>query len=127
MSLRTSTIVWLVFVAFGFVSLCMLKYKVQAVKQEVARVERQLMEEKKNLHVLEAEWSYLARPERLAQLSAKYLQLSTLDGKQLASYSSLPIINPTTIVMNKAAEKVKTADKPVQGAIALASGAGHER
>lgn len=124
MSLRISTLLWMLFLASGFFGLYMVKYKVQAVKSEVAAAERQLMEEKKNLHVLEAEWSYLNRPERLAQLSAKYLKLTTLTGQQLATYASLPV--PSTAVAMR--ENVqKPAQKQTARNIALASGAGHER
>lgn len=124
MSLRPTTILWMVFLAVGFFGLYMIKYKVQAVKIEVAAAEQLLLEEKRNLHVLEAEWSYLNRPERLAQLSAKYLHLASLTGQQLASFSSLPIGNPA-MVMRQTVEKV--AQKPAPQGITLASGASHGR
>ena len=106
MSLRPSTVLWMIFLACGFFGLYTVKYKVQAVKGEVAAAERQLLEEKKALHVLDAEWSYLNRPERLAQLSDKYLQFASVKGQQLADYNLLPIGNPVQ-ALKLAAEKLK--------------------
>ena len=60
-------VIWMfmgVLAAFGLYTV---KYRVQALKTEVASTETQLREEKKNLHVLTAEWTYLNRPERLQQ------------------------------------------------------------
>lgn len=126
MNFKLSTLIWVLFLASGFLGLYMVKYKVQSVKSEVAAAERQLLEEKKNLHVLEAEWSYLIRPERLTQLSGKYLELTRLSGQQLTHYAQLPISAPT---LARAAVTEKTvAQKPApRSSIALASGAPHGR
>ena len=126
MMFRPATIVWMLLLASGFVGLYTVKYKVQAVKAEVVATERKLLEEKRNLHVLEAEWSYLTRPERLAQLSAKYLQLEPTGGIQLADYNRLPIGNPADALIRLAAEKAKK--KPASaGVVAVASGAPNAR
>lgn len=77
-----------VLAAFGLYTV---KYRVQAIKSEVATAETQLREEKKNLHVLNAEWTYLNRPERLRQLSEKYLTTNKpMNGQQLSELASLP-------------------------------------
>lgn len=126
MMFRPATIVWMLLLASGFVGLYTVKYKVQAVKAEVVATERKLLEEKRNLHVLEAEWAYLTRPERLAQLSAKYLQLESASGLQLADYNRLPIGNPADVMIRLAAEKAKK--KPATaGIVAVASGAPNAR
>lgn len=124
MNFRPSTIIWMLLLACGFVGLYMVKYKVQSLKNEVAASERKLMEEKRSLHVLEAEWSYLARPERLEQLSGKYLQLSAVNGRQLGDFSSLPIGNAVALM-----QKVAAKSAPVSNGtgIALASRTAHER
>lgn len=135
MNLRPSTLLWMLFFACGFFGLYMMKYKVQAVKSEVAALERQIVDEKRNLHVLEAEWSYLNRPERLRLLSDKYLALEPVTGKQMTDYASLPIGDPAQVMKVAAknaevknAEAKKTAAKGDTGKkIALASGAGHGR
>jgi cell division protein FtsL len=83
-------VLWTCLGVLAAFSLYMVKYKVQALKVEVAAAETQLREEKKNLHVLTAEWTYLNRPERLAQLSAKYLDLKPMQGIQLGDLASIP-------------------------------------
>jgi hypothetical protein len=76
-----------VFAAFGLYTV---KFKVQALRQEVARTETQLREAHKNMHVLTAEWTYLNRPQRLRQLSEKFLDDKPIQGAQLADFATLP-------------------------------------
>ncbi len=52
-----------------------IKFHVENVKRELMEVNRQLIEEEEALHVLQAEWSHLNQPARLAALAAKYLNL----------------------------------------------------
>jgi hypothetical protein len=107
-----------VLAAFGLYTV---KYRVQALKTEVAATETQLREENKNLHVLTAEWTYLNRPERLRQLTAKYLGTKPVHGQQLADFATLPEAGVV-----HTAESSGTPDKlsPVK-AMTLASGAFH--
>jgi len=119
MSIRPSTIIWMVLWVVAAFGLYMVKYKVQAVRTEVASAERQLREEKKNLHVMTAEWTYLNRPERLRQLSAKYLDIKPMHGNQLADFASLPEKNSVT------QQASDTQDLP-PAHLTLTSGAGHD-
>lgn len=104
-----------VIAAFGLYTV---KYRVQALKIEVAAAERQLREEKKSLHVLTAEWAYLNRPERLRTLSAKYLGIKPVEGKQLSDLASLPVSGTAL-----AAEVQKRT--PLSPGLTLASGNVH--
>jgi cell division protein FtsL len=90
MTLRITTILWMVLLVIGAFGVYMVKYKVRAIKTEVAATERQLTQEKRSTHVLTAEWTYLNRPERLKTLSAKYLDIKPMRGQQIAEFSSLP-------------------------------------
>ncbi|HEU5048376.1 MAG TPA: hypothetical protein VFT64_11110 [Rickettsiales bacterium] len=94
MNIRLSTILWVVMLITGACGLYMVKYKVQAVRAEVLATERQLIEEKRNQHVLNAEWTYLTRPERLRTLAAKYLNMQPMRGQQIAEFSTLPYAAP---------------------------------
>jgi hypothetical protein len=127
MTLRL-VILWMflgVVAAFG---LYMVKFRVQALKIEVAAAETQLREEKKNLHVLTAEWTYLNRPERLRALSAKYLDIKPVQGSQLADIAALP--NSAVPHAAQPAAVVEPPSPPaarlVRG-MTLASGAIHGR
>jgi hypothetical protein len=89
--LRFSTIVWMIFIAGAALGLYVVKYRVQGLHEQVMQTERSLREEKEAMHVLEAEWTYLNRPERLRHLTEKYLTLQPADPKQIAELDSLPM------------------------------------
>lgn len=76
--------------AFAALGLYLVKYWVQDVQQEVSAVELALNKEKESLHLLNAEWAYLNRPQRLKALSEKYLNLAPLKSTQFISYNALP-------------------------------------
>jgi cell division protein FtsL len=90
MTFRLSNLLWMLFLVVGAFGLYMVKYKVQAVKAQVASTEHQLNDETRNLQVLQAEWTFLNRPERLKQLAERYLDVKPMRGQQLAEFSSIP-------------------------------------
>ena len=59
------------------------KYAVQGIDDELARVRRQTATEQQEIRSLTAEWAYLNQPERLAELNRSFLQLTPLTAKQL--------------------------------------------
>ncbi|MGE0260402.1 MAG: hypothetical protein AB7T18_16785 [Alphaproteobacteria bacterium] len=59
------------------------KYSVQGIDDELARVRRQTVAEQQEIRVLSAEWAYLNQPERLAELNRSLLQLAPMTAKQL--------------------------------------------
>ncbi len=59
------------------------KYAVQSIDDELARVRRQTIADQQEIRVLSAEWAYLNQPERLAQLNQNLLQLAPMTTKQL--------------------------------------------
>ena len=59
------------------------KYAVQGIDDELARVRRQTVAEQQEIRVLTAEWAYLNQPERLAELNRRFLQLAPMTAKQL--------------------------------------------
>lgn len=90
MTFRISHVLWMLFLVIGASGLYMVKYKVQAVKSQVMATEHQLSDETRNLQVLQAEWTFLNRPERLKQLAEKYLDVKPMRGQQLAEFSNIP-------------------------------------
>jgi hypothetical protein len=72
----------------------LVKYSVQDVQRNVAEIKRDLAVEKESLHLLNAEWAYLNRPDRLRYLADKHLDLVPLDGKRIDAVSVLPAAAP---------------------------------
>src|SRR4051794_41878370 len=58
------------------------KYAVQGIDDELARVRRQTITEQQEIRVLTAEWAYLNQPDRLAELNRNFLQLAPMTTKQ---------------------------------------------
>ncbi len=73
--------------AFGLFAL---KYEVRGLEAELARLEREAQAEEEAIRVLNAEWSYLNRPERLKALSARYLPLAAVSARQVGGIELLP-------------------------------------
>lgn len=90
MRFRVSGFVMMAVVALMALGLYLVKYWVEDVKREATRVEAKLQHEQESLHLLRAEWAYLNRPERLAGLSKKYLELSPVTSSQFVSFAALP-------------------------------------
>ena len=85
-----STFLWLtlaIVVGFG---LFHVKYQVQDLEEELARLNAAILKEQQQIHVLRAEWSYLNTPSRLEELAARYLDLGPVETAQIGSVSSLP-------------------------------------
>ncbi|HEX6093523.1 MAG TPA: hypothetical protein VFZ07_09240, partial [Dongiaceae bacterium] len=70
-----ATLIWAVLaIAAGF-GLFQVSYRVAALEEELNKVNRQIVEERERLHALQADWSYLTNPSRLADLARRHLPL----------------------------------------------------
>jgi len=58
------------------------KFAVQELEDELGRVRRQTVAEQQEVRVLNAEWSYLTQPERLAELNRRFIALAPVPTKQ---------------------------------------------
>ncbi|PLX44725.1 MAG: hypothetical protein C0605_01950 [Hyphomicrobiales bacterium] len=67
-----------------------MKYEVQSYRLAVRKLERQLASEREAIQVLQAEWSYLNRPERLQRLAEQYTSLRPVRMEQIVSLDDLP-------------------------------------
>jgi hypothetical protein len=90
---RLPLLAWVVTVAVALFALYRVKYEVQSLHAQVVDTERQLENEREALHVVAAEWAYLNRPERLRQLSSKYLSTTGLMVDQIAEMEAIPYAN----------------------------------
>jgi hypothetical protein len=70
-----------VFVA-GF-ALYHMKFETQQLEDHADALNRQMMSDKAEIKVLNAEWAYLSSPPRLEELTARYLALKPASPKQM--------------------------------------------
>lgn len=90
MSLRIFALVYMACFAASSMGLYLVKYSVQNIQRDVAEVKTELAAERESLHLLNAEWAYLNRPERLQQLAERHLDLVPLDSRRIENTALLP-------------------------------------
>ena len=88
--MRRSMILWLGLILLSATSLFLIKTEVQHREEKLTELHRDIVREQQAIHVLKAEWSYLNRPDRLADLVARHLELVPIDRGHLAAFDVLP-------------------------------------
>lgn len=88
--IRRSTLLWLIAAILIGCGLYQLKYEVQAKEERLARLNRQIQQEQEAIHVLNAEWAFLNRPDRLADLANRHLELSQVAPAQFGKVAAIP-------------------------------------
>ena len=88
--IRRSTLLWLLAAILVGCGLYQLKYEVQGKEEQLARLNRQIQSEQEAIHVLHAEWAFLNRPDRLADLSNRHLELTPVAPAQFSRIASIP-------------------------------------
>ena len=88
--MRRSLLLWLGLVFGTAVTFFLISTEVRRQREELADLHREIYRHQQALHVLKAEWSYLNRPDRLARLVEKHLDLTPIDGRHLAPLAAIP-------------------------------------
>jgi hypothetical protein len=93
--IRIGTLFWLVLVSATGFAMFGVKYQVQALEDELARTKRMTVAEEHEIHVLDAEWAYLTRPETLELINRQFFSLAPISTKQLrTTVADIPIRPP---------------------------------
>ena len=92
--IRVSVLVWTVILALLGIGLFQVKYNVQTKERELREVRRQIEANLTSVHVLEAEWSYLNDPLRLADLARRHTDLLPTTPNQIGDIAALPPRQP---------------------------------
>jgi cell division protein FtsL len=75
------------FLIFAFGSwLFYLKYTVISIEERIRHAKKELIVERKNHHILKAEWKTLTTPERIQQLAMKHLNMRQIEPSQLREF-----------------------------------------
>ena len=83
--------IWCVLAVVAAVAAFTVKYQVRDLESQLAALESRLADGREEIHVLKAEWSYLNRPERLADLAGRYLDLAPMAPAQMGALLDVPL------------------------------------
>jgi len=89
--INRATLVWSSLALASAVGLFLLKYEVQEKADALAGIRAEIAETKEAIKVLEAEWAYRNRPERLSTLVERHLDLVPVAAPQLDEIESIPV------------------------------------
>lgn len=88
---RTATIsLWLTLTCLVGFGMFVMKNQVQSLEKELNRINNNIQDDIKSIHILKAEWSHLNSPSRLKQLVEKHISLNPVKAEQIINYSALP-------------------------------------
>jgi hypothetical protein len=90
-----SGVFWIAIAVFAGVTNYAVKHVVQGLDDELSSVRRKTVAEQKQIHELNAEWTYLNQPELLADLNRRYVGLGPVAPKQLQhNIAEIPLRPP---------------------------------
>lgn len=90
MSLRGTWLGLGVLVATGG-AIMHISYAAQDLEARLQHLNAAIEKERQRIHVLEAEWAYLSRPERVQRLTEAHLLLEPTEPERLARFTDVPI------------------------------------
>ncbi|HEC91060.1 MAG TPA: hypothetical protein ENI55_05275 [Alphaproteobacteria bacterium] len=88
--IRTTTLLFLLLAAALSLALFTVKYRVQDMEGEITGLNRSIIKDRKAIHVLRAEWSYLNNPDRLGESARRYLGMGPLDAGRIGEIADIP-------------------------------------
>jgi hypothetical protein len=93
--IRIGTLFWLVLVSTTAFAMFGVKFQVQALEDELARINKATAADEHEIRVLDAEWAYLTRPETLDAMNRQFLSLVPISTKQLrTTVADIPMRPP---------------------------------
>jgi hypothetical protein len=90
--IRIATLLWIAIAGAMGYGLYQLKHEVMTLETELGRLNRQIVREQENIHVLRAEWAYTNQPQRLQALAERHLDLAPMSPRQFGRLDSLPAL-----------------------------------
>ncbi|HEY1096459.1 MAG TPA: hypothetical protein VGF14_04395 [Alphaproteobacteria bacterium] len=71
-------------------SVFVIAQRMHHAETQLFAMNREIKQERENLRVLQAEWTYLNNPDRLEKLATTLFQLQPIDGKQYVALANMP-------------------------------------
>jgi len=91
----TSVMFWFGLVIVASLALYRTSDRVQELNRQYSNINAQIEAEQQSIHVLKAEWVYLASPSRVEALAKKHLSLRASAPAQIATMENLADMLPT--------------------------------
>ena len=91
----SSVLFWFGLVIIASIALYRTSDRVQELNHQLSIVNAAIESEQQSIHVLKAEWVYLANPDRVKMLAQKHLALRQTSPQQIASLEGFTEILPT--------------------------------
>lgn len=88
MLIKKTSVFWIFLICAIGSWLFYVKYGVMQIEDHIVSTRRAIIEERKNRHILKAEWKALTTPERIQRLAVKHLQVKQMDPEQLQEYNA---------------------------------------
>ena len=73
------------------ISLFVLKYQVKAEERHLHQIHREILQNNREIHMLEAEWAYLNSPSRLKELVKTQTDWEMIEPEQLVTLTDIPM------------------------------------
>lgn len=89
---RIGTLFWVLLVSGAAGGMYAVKYRVQGIEGALVKTEAATVAEQRQIRILDAEWTFLNRPETLARMNARFLSLVPVTATELrASVNDIPL------------------------------------
>lgn len=111
-------ILWVLSIGGALGSACglyQLEHEVKTMERSLARLDDSMRRDNEAIQVLQAEWSYLNRPERLQELVGRHLTLTPSGLKQIVAAPSALAALPAAVVR----EAGPMADEAIVPAVSI--------
>ncbi len=82
---------WLLAIGIAAHTLFAVEQEVRLLEEDLSDMEFAILSESDALRALQADWSYLNRPERLAALSKEHLSFLPMRPRQITQFTALPM------------------------------------
>jgi len=82
---------WVIAGSVTALTLFQIKQEVYTLEQEIAEVQGEVLRDQEAVHVLQAEWSYLNDPARIATLAERHLGLAPIPAERIVGFEDLPM------------------------------------
>jgi cell division protein FtsL len=73
--IRYPSFLFVFFIIFVAISLYQIKHSISKKEMEIAKINKDIIQTKSNLHILKAELSYLKRPDRIERIALTKLKM----------------------------------------------------